>query len=78
MEKIWTAKYDQGIPASLEPYPAVPLHAFLEQAAERFPNQQAIIFQPSHQGFASSSLTWKQVNDLSDHLAAALIDRGVN
>jgi long-chain acyl-CoA synthetase len=77
MEKIWTTKYDQGVPASLEPYPAVPLHAFLEQAAERFPTQKAIIFQPSHQGFAASSLTWKQVNDLADHLAAALIDRGV-
>ncbi len=77
MERIWTAKYDRGVPASLEPYPAVPLHAFLEQAAERFPSQKAIIFQPSPQGFASSSLTWKQVDDLSNHLAAALIDRGV-
>ena len=77
MEKIWTSKYDPGVPVSLEPYPAVPLHAFLEQAAQHFPNQKAIIFQPSHQGFASSSLTWKQVDELANHLAAALIDRGV-
>jgi long-chain acyl-CoA synthetase len=77
MEKVWTSKYDPGVPASLEPYPAIPLHAFLEQAAQRFPNQKAIIFQPSHQGFAASSLTWKQVDDLANHLAAALIDRGV-
>jgi long-chain acyl-CoA synthetase len=77
MEKIWTSKYDPGVPASLEPYPAIPLQAFLEQAAQRFPNQKAIIFQPSHQGFATSALTWKQVDDLANHLAAALIDRGV-
>jgi long-chain acyl-CoA synthetase len=77
MDKPWIKHYDQGVPETLAPYPQQPLHTFLEKAAERFPDRKAIIFQPSHQGFAGSSLTYRQVNDLADHLAAALVDMGV-
>jgi long-chain acyl-CoA synthetase len=77
MEKPWIRHYDKGIPASLEPYPQQSLHAILEQTAAKYPNRPAIAFKPSHQGFAKSSLTYAQLNDLSDRLAAALAGMGV-
>jgi long-chain acyl-CoA synthetase len=77
MEKPWIKHYDKGVPASLEPYPKIPLHAFLEATAAKYPNKPAIHFKPSHQGFARSSLTYAQLNDLCDRMAAALAGMGV-
>jgi long-chain acyl-CoA synthetase len=44
--------YDTGVPASLE-YPRVPLHALLEQAAERYPRSTATIFFNAKKSYAS-------------------------
>ncbi len=77
MDQPWLKHYDKGVPASLKPYPQHPLHTFLEQTAARYPDKVAIHFKPAHQGFAKSALTYAQVNDLSDRLAAALADMGV-
>ncbi|HLF25911.1 MAG TPA: long-chain fatty acid--CoA ligase [Anaerolineae bacterium] len=77
MEKSWIKYYDRGVPASLKPYPEHPLHTFLEQTAAKYPNKIAIHFKPSHQGFAKSALTYAQLNDLSDRMAAALAGLGV-
>ncbi len=77
MNKPWVKQYDPGVPDSLKPYPEHPLHTFLEQTAAKYPDKVAIAFKPAHQGFAKSSLTYAQVNALSDRLAAALADLGV-
>ena len=77
MNKPWVKQYNQGVPESLKPYPEHPLHTFLEQTAARYADKVAIHFKPSHQGFAKSSLTYAQLNELSDRMAAALADRGV-
>lgn len=77
MDKPWVKHYDKGVPESLKPYPDHPLHTFLENTAAKYPDKPAVHFKPSHQGFAKSSLTYAQVNDLSDRLAAALAALGV-
>jgi len=77
MDQPWFKHYDQGVPQSLKPYPDKPLYAFLEESAAKYPDKVAIHFKPSHQGFAKSSLTYRELNDLSDRMAAALAGLGV-
>ena len=76
-DKPWLKFYDKGVPDSLKPYPQKTLQQFLEESAARYPDNVAIHFKPSHQGFAKSRLTYRELNDLSDRMAAALADRGV-
>src|SRR5512141_2885256 len=76
-DKPWLKCYDAGVPASLRPYPEAPLQKFLEDSATKYPDHVAIHFKPSHQGFAKSKLTYRELNDLSDRMAAALADLGV-
>ena len=75
-DKPWFKHYDPGVPTSLT-YPDVPLFAFLEQSATKYPDKPAIHFKPSHQGFAKSMLTYRQLNELTDRMAAALAGLGV-
>ncbi len=77
MDKPWFKFYDKSVPMSLMPYPEKPLYAFLEESAARHPDKIAIHFKPSHQGFAKSALTYRQLNGLSDRMAAALAGLGV-
>jgi len=51
-------------------YPEIPVHAFLDQTANRSPNRIAIIF-------GGMELTYAELKDLSDRFAAALADMGV-
>ncbi len=76
-DKPWLKNYDRAVPHSLEPYPAIPLHGFLEQAARTYPGSTSIIFKSSHQGFAGSSITYQALDDAADRLAAALANLGV-
>ncbi len=68
-ERPWTKKYDPGVPAHID-YPEVPLYQFLEDAARRFPDRPCAIFK-------GHVITYREMNDLSDRLAAALVDMGV-
>jgi long-chain acyl-CoA synthetase len=70
-DKPWLKLYDEGVPHSLHPYPEHPLHAFLEKSARDFPERPAVIFQ-------NKQITYRQLDDLTDRLAAALADMGVN
>ncbi len=36
-DRPWAKSYDEGVPVSLDPYPDHPLHDFLRQSAQRFP-----------------------------------------
>jgi long-chain acyl-CoA synthetase len=69
-DKPWLKLYDEGVPHSLEPYPDYPLYEFLERAAQDYPDRPAVIFQ-------NHPMTYRQFNDLTDRLAAALAGMGV-
>ena len=56
-------------PKSLN-YPEIPVHAFLDQTADRVPNRVAIIF-------GGMELTYGELKDLSDRFAAVLDHMGV-
>jgi long-chain acyl-CoA synthetase len=69
-DKPWLKLYDEGVPHSLEPYPEHPLYEFLEKSARDYPDRPALIFK-------NNQLSYQQLNDLTDRLAAALADMGV-
>ncbi|HLU10050.1 MAG TPA: AMP-binding protein, partial [Oceanobacillus sp.] len=78
-ERPWLKKYDEGVPASLEPYPQVPLHQLLRDAAQKYPNNIALVTS-AHlplAGRVHASLNYTQLDQYSDALAAGLIDMGL-
>jgi long-chain acyl-CoA synthetase len=73
MEKPWLEFYDDGVPQTLD-YPDVPLHWFLEESARKYADTLASIM-PGR--FGDTKLTFKEVNDLANRLANALVKLGV-
>ena len=73
MERIWLKSYEAGVPATLS-YPKVPVHHFLEENARRFPNHAAVRLVSAK---FSSVLTYRQVDQLSNRFANALIWLGI-
>jgi long-chain acyl-CoA synthetase len=73
MERIWLKSYEAGVPATLS-YPKVPVHHFLEENARRFPNHAAVLLASSK---FSSVLTYRQVDQLANRFANALIWLGI-
>ncbi|MCC6191601.1 MAG: long-chain fatty acid--CoA ligase [Anaerolineales bacterium] len=69
-EKPWLQHYDKGVPPSLAPYPNKPLYALLEESAAKFPDRPCTVFK-------GRVLTYKEVNDQCDRMAAALAAQGV-
>ena len=69
-DKPWLEHYDKPVPVSLAPYPNKPAFAFLEEAAAQFPDRPCTVFK-------GHALTFRQMNDLSDRLAAGLAAMGV-
>ncbi len=67
-EKPWLKSYEDQVPAELE-YPEIALHQWLEGAAEEYPDHTAIIFQ-------GRKITYQQLNELADAVAAALVANG--
>ncbi|MCL4529813.1 MAG: long-chain fatty acid--CoA ligase [Chloroflexi bacterium] len=65
----WLAHYDKGVPSTIE-YPKQPLHHFLEESARKYPDRACTIFK-------GAAITYKEMNEGSDRLAAALADMGV-
>ena len=43
-EARWFANYDEGVPTSLEPYPARTLIDYLREAANKWPDRAALLF----------------------------------
>ena len=68
-EHPWVTHYDKGVPASIQ-YPQQPLHHFLEEAASKYPDRACTIFK-------GAVITFKEMNEITDRLAAALVDMGV-
>lgn len=65
----WLVHYDKGVPSTIE-YPQQPLHYFLEESARKYPDRACTIFK-------GAVITYKEMNEGSDRLAAALADMGV-
>ncbi len=68
-QRVWQKHYDPGVPQEIE-VPAIPLHRFLEESAQKFPDRPATIFK-------GAKLTFAELNEQTDRLAAALAARGV-
>lgn len=68
-DRPWVEHYDKGVPAAIE-YPQAPLFHFLDDSARKYPDRACTIFK-------GAVVTYKEMNDISDHLAAALVDMGV-
>ncbi|MCC7358890.1 MAG: long-chain fatty acid--CoA ligase [Anaerolineales bacterium] len=68
--KPWLAHYDKGVPATLAPYPNRPLYSFLEESAVKFPDRACTVFK-------GRTITYREMNALSDRVAAALAAQGV-
>ena len=65
----WLSHYDPGVPAHLD-YPSVPVFHFLDEAARRCPERACLIFK-------GETLTYRQVADQTNRLAAALSRLGI-
>lgn len=64
MNKPWLKHYDRGVPPSLI-YPKITVHAFLQQAAKKFPERACTIYQ-------DCPISYAAMDRMSDVFAAAL------
>jgi long-chain acyl-CoA synthetase len=78
-DKPWLQLYDSDVPHSIAPYPQHPLHQFLMEAAQEDGDSVAILTSAHLPvvGRVKSTLNYRDLNDLSDTLAAALVDMGL-
>ncbi|RMG99072.1 MAG: long-chain fatty acid--CoA ligase [Chloroflexi bacterium] len=67
-DKPWLKHYDEGVPHTIE-VPNFPLFHFLEESARKHPEHTAIIFR-------GRKISYRELNDLADTLAAALVANG--
>jgi long-chain acyl-CoA synthetase len=78
-DRPWTKRYDPGVPQSLEPYPQITVQHFLQEAARKTPDAVALV-SSAHLpvlGRQASTMTYGELDRLSDALAAGLIDMGL-
>lgn len=78
-ERPWTKSYDSNVPASLDPYPDITVHSFLEEAAQKAPDSVALVTSAHLPvlGRQASTMTYAELDRLSGSLAAGLIDMGL-
>ena len=65
----WFAKYDKGVPKTID-YPKKPLYHFLEETASKYPDKACTFFK-------GAEISYKEMNEITDRVAAALADMGV-
>ena len=70
MRRPWLGHYDEGVPETLAPYPERTLVDYLADAARERPNHPALLFK-------GASVTYAQLDRLSDACAAAFSSLGV-
>ncbi len=77
-ERPWTRKYDPGVPTTLT-YSDIPLHSFLSDSAQRTPDAAALITSAHLPvvGRVGTELTYRELDQQSDALAAALVSMGL-
>jgi len=69
-DSIWLEGYDEGVPATLEPYPERTLLDYLSESARNWPDRPALLFK-------GANVTYRQLEQDSDAFAAALVAIGV-
>jgi long-chain acyl-CoA synthetase len=69
-ERVWHKQYDEGVPNEVD-VPDLRLHDFLEQSANDYPDRPCSIFK-------GAVITYREMGELTDRLAAGLVARGVN
>ncbi|MBN2549820.1 MAG: long-chain fatty acid--CoA ligase [Anaerolineales bacterium] len=73
-DRPWLKQYDPGVPHTIE-YPSVPLFFFLEEAARNHPETACAILYSN--GTTGRKFTYREVNEMTDRLAAGLVELGV-
>lgn len=68
-DRPWPKQYDKGVPTHIE-VPLVPVFHFLEEAARTSPSAPCTIFK-------GATISFKEMNELTDRMAAALADLGL-
>jgi len=68
-ERPWLKHYDKNVPVSID-YPPVTLHYFMEENARKHPDSVCTIFK-------GARITYKEMNEITDRLAAGLAELGV-
>ncbi|GMR11161.1 MAG: long-chain fatty acid--CoA ligase [Anaerolineae bacterium] len=68
-ERVWHKHYDEGVPSEVE-LPEMRLQDFLDNSARDFPDRPCTIFK-------GAVITYSEMNELTDRLAAGLAARGV-
>src|SRR6476620_965184 len=66
----WLERYDAGVPTTLEPYPDKTLLDYLAESARKWPDRPALLFK-------GSEVSYRQLEEQSDSLSAALTAIGV-
>lgn len=66
----WYKSYDPGVPHSLEPYPRKTILDVIKEARNERPDYPMLIFQ-------DRKVTYREIEDESDALAAAFTDMGI-
>ncbi len=69
-QKPWLNHYDPGVPHSFQPYPQQTLLEVISETTRQRPNHPALLFK-------GARLSYAQLEQLSDALAAALVAQGV-
>ncbi len=69
INRIWLKHYDEGVRDHVD-YPEIPLYKLLEDSAAKNPDKVALIF-------FGKKITYRELNELSDRVAAFLYELGV-
>src|SRR5574341_279886 len=79
LERPWLRCYDEGVPASLEPYPDIGLHDLLTEGVKRYPDRDVLLTSVRLPlvGRTTSAMTYRELDRASSALACGLIDRGL-
>jgi long-chain acyl-CoA synthetase len=70
MDKPWFSHYDAPVPHTLGSYPQQPLFSILEETAAKYPDAICTIFK-------GRTITYREMNALTDRMAAALAGLGI-
>lgn len=68
-DRPWFKFYDPGVKKHID-YPSIPLFHFLEESARTYPNRTCTLFR-------GEKISYAEMNELSDRLAAALDSIGI-
>lgn len=78
-ERPWTKHYDPHVPKSLAPYPEKVMSDYLKETAQRQPQNAALVTTVKLPvvGRIDAQISYRQLDEYSDALAAALVDMGL-